>query len=265
MLFIIVPFADLHPEEGRSVELDHFITHMKIRIPVLFKEQVYIIIVEQLTPEIFNRGQLLNIGAIYAKSLENPRDSIYVTHDVDMLPNDDLLEQYTMKGTKMDTISFIPIDESFKKLYKFDFISIGGAISGSRGEVFFRANGYPNNFWGWGAEDYVYGDRLQKIKATVDRVKKGFVEHIDTLRLQGKKNEHLKNKRLKNMISREMRQKDRNNWKQNGVRNLKNYTIKKTIKCKFGNLCVVRLQCDLDAVGFGEVRESTKKIYESIK
>ena len=103
MIFIIVPFADLHPEENRAEELKKYLTHMRVRVPAIYSIPVYIFVVEQMSPNVFNRGQLLNIGALEAKNISFENDTI-VTSDVDMLPNDTLIEEFDLHK-KITTLS----------------------------------------------------------------------------------------------------------------------------------------------------------------
>ena len=100
---VIVPFRDLHPEQNRSEHLKKFVPHM---IEFLRRQQknngnsqhaiddYHIYIVEQSDDDRkFNRGKLLNIGFDYAKRTR-PHD-VFIFHDVDLLPGDDLGSWYS--------------------------------------------------------------------------------------------------------------------------------------------------------------------------
>ena len=73
-LSIIVPYRD------RESHLQKFIPHME-NSEFLSDLEFEILIVEQEEGKPFNRGKLLNVGAI-----ESPKASYYCFHDVDMLP-----------------------------------------------------------------------------------------------------------------------------------------------------------------------------------
>ncbi len=247
MLFILVPFADFQPEEERETELAHFLTHFRIRVPVIFKgQEVYVIIIEQIEPRVFNRGQLLNIGALYARKKHNPKDSSYIMHDVDMLPSDDLLEQYEIKD--YEAMSFVMPTLELKKIYGFDNIPVGGGISGVRGNIFFKTNGYPNNYWGWGGEDNAYEKRLKFIGAKMGRVTHGSINHIDTIRLKGNKKEYLKEKKLKNMIVWELLREERSTWRSNGINNIQ-YNVIETTEKTHENMHIVHIKCKISTKG----------------
>lgn len=98
---IIVPFRDLHPEQNRSKHLEKFIPYMveflrkaKSSVGGHALEDYHIYIVEQTNDKRkFNRGKLLNIGFDYAKRAR-PHD-VFIFHDVDLLPGDDLASWYS--------------------------------------------------------------------------------------------------------------------------------------------------------------------------
>ena len=94
---IIVPFRDLHPEQNRQEHLNKFLPHMneflrKLKVKNLI-DDYHVYIVEQSDDgRKFNRGKLLNIGFDYAKRAR-PHD-VFIFHDVDLLPGDDLGSWY---------------------------------------------------------------------------------------------------------------------------------------------------------------------------
>jgi len=96
---IIVPFRDVHAEQKRAAHLKQFVPHM---IQFLNKCQqrglisnFHIYIVEQSNDSLkFNRGKLLNIGFDAARKSKKKHD-VFIFHDVDLLPNDDLMTWYS--------------------------------------------------------------------------------------------------------------------------------------------------------------------------
>lgn len=218
MLVIIVPFGDFRDAEKRQYQLAEFIKHFKKNISTLLnKNDVYIIISEQKSPTTyFNRGQLLNLGVHWV--LENiGKPSIVIMHDVDILPNKKMLEQYY---GKYKVKQLMPNSTTHQKLYGFQ-IGIGGGVSGFTYKVFAKFNGYPNTFWGWGGEDNAVQIRLKecKEKAIINRY--GDYKNIDEQRTTNtKKMEYLKKNQLRNMIVWELLDEDKKSWNKNGYNNI---------------------------------------------
>ena len=145
---IIVPFRDLHVEQNRKIQLHQFIPHM---VSFLSKQSTYdyhIYIIQQPDDGLkFNRGKLLNIGYKLAK--EDNCD-IFIFHDVDLLPDADLLECYTKYPSSTHPIHIARV----WKRYSGNQAYFGGVVSFTS-EQFEAVNGFPNNFWGWGGEGNV--------------------------------------------------------------------------------------------------------------
>lgn len=131
-LSIIVPYRD------RESHLSQFIPHME-NCPFLEGIDYEILIVEQ-DDKPFNRGKLLNIGAI-----ESPGSSYYCFHDVDMLP---ILSDYSY----VDIPTHLAAEaEQFE--FKLPYAGYFGGVTLFDKHSFIKANGYSNEYWGWGAED----------------------------------------------------------------------------------------------------------------
>ena len=116
MLSIIIPYRDRE---------EHFEKFMKgINRINQAKE---IIIVEQFDVRPFNRGKLLNIGAIYSKGTH------LIFHDVDMLP----------------TFKEYPIRHGVTQLARSTIQTVGylGGVTEYDTKTFFDAGGYSNRFF----------------------------------------------------------------------------------------------------------------------
>lgn len=112
----------------------------------LGKNDFQIYIVEQSNDgRKFNRGKLLNIGFDLACK---EGCNIFVFHDVDLIPSDDLLTTYTTNPDSSGAIHIARVWERYSKNPEY----FGGIVSFSESQ-FRRINGFPNNFWGWGGED----------------------------------------------------------------------------------------------------------------
>jgi N-terminal region of glycosyl transferase group 7/WW domain/N-terminal domain of galactosyltransferase len=97
---IIVPYRDIHVAQQRAAHLKRFIPHMisflgrcKRELGLISDYHIYII--EQSDDgRKFNRGKLLNIGFDLARKSQRHHD-VFIFHDVDLLPDDDLQVWYT--------------------------------------------------------------------------------------------------------------------------------------------------------------------------
>jgi hypothetical protein len=151
-LAIIVPYRD------RQAHLDVFIPHMNRFL--LDKGIDYTIFVaEQADDRPFNYGKLCNVVVN-----EIPKDYTYFCfHDIDMLPlTDDCDYSYPETPTHLATNveahnNTLPYPQYF-----------GGVVLINR-EDFELANGYSNEYWGYGFEDLDLLKRLEKSNAYLEK------------------------------------------------------------------------------------------------
>lgn len=141
-LTIVIPFRDR--EE-----------HLRRLLPPLSETlrrqgiQYQILVVEQAPPGMFNRGRLLNIGMRFAAD----DSDFYCLHDVDAIP---VHANYACPSQPLRLVHAIvrPEGETQRAPHYFS-----GAVS-VRKEQAFAANGFPNDYWGWGKEDDDFFFRL---------------------------------------------------------------------------------------------------------
>ena len=176
----------------------------------------------------FNLGILKNIGFSLAKqSMKGNKKAYYILSDVDLLPSQGLIQDYLRypenpihlanKGTRYNMDGR---DRNF----------LGGVLS-ITDKDFERANGYPNNFWGWGGEDNALNYRLRANKIQVEKPNEPVID-LEELSLDDKLAK-LKQDQTKEMRKREKLTEDKTTWKQNGLSDLEeHYTIKKKYKIK---------------------------------
>ncbi len=132
-LAIIVPYRD------RKDHLKKFIPSIE-SCDFLEGIDYEILIVEQEEGKPFNRGKLLNVGAIQSHTA-----SYYCFHDVDMLP---LISDYSYVSNPTHLAG-----EAEQFGFKLPYQGYFGGVTLFDKHSFIKVNGYSNDYWGWGAED----------------------------------------------------------------------------------------------------------------
>ena len=136
-LAIIVPYRN------REEHLAEFVPHMNKHLP-----DADIFVIEQADNRPFNRAKLLNVGV----ALTNGYD-YYAMHDVDMLPEPEVDYSFPDKPTHLATAC-----SQFD--YKMPYAEYFGGVTLISRRDMLMADGYSNHFWGWGAEDDEFRNRL---------------------------------------------------------------------------------------------------------
>ena len=132
-LAIVVPYRN------RKEHLDKFLPAME-SCSFLDGIDYEILIVEQEEGKPFNRGKILNVGAVYSKN-----SAYYCFHDVDMLP---ISSDYSYVSAPTHLAS-----EAEQFGFKLPYNGYFGGVTLFDKHSFNRINGYSNDYWGWGAED----------------------------------------------------------------------------------------------------------------
>ncbi|UIZ21452.1 hypothetical protein KXD40_000155 [Peronospora effusa] len=196
---ILVPFRDNHPTQHRQAHLDEF-------VPASF----HIFILEQsLDGRKFNRGKLLNAG--FDMSC-NDYD-VYIFHDVDLLPEDDLSEFYT----SVPHVGPMHIARVWER-YSDSSNYFGGIVAFTR-QQFLKVNGFPNNFWGWGGEDNELYCRVVRKNLIVQTPTSGTVRDLEAMSLEEKLTV-LRKSKWKCTVKRELLKEHHRTWKKNGLKSL---------------------------------------------
>jgi hypothetical protein len=135
-LAIIVPYRN------RLEHLGQFVPYMNA---YLSERQISntIYVIEQEAGKPFNRAMLLNIGFLEA-GLEH---DYFVFHDIDMLPSD---VDYTYRENPNHLA--VAASQFGGRLPYAEFF--GGVTMFSRNS-FVAANGFSNEYWGWGAKTMI--------------------------------------------------------------------------------------------------------------
>ena len=108
------------------------------------------------------RGKLLNIGFDLARSDPSCRFDVFIFHDVDLLPSDNLGTHYSRFPTTPLHIARCWDRYSNNPKY------FGGIVSFNSTNMK-SINGFPNTFWGWGGEDDEMQKRCEKVRSLVWR------------------------------------------------------------------------------------------------
>lgn len=132
-LGVIVPYRNR--EEQLNIFKEHISNHLRNQ-----NIEFELIVVEQIDNKPFNRGKLLNIGFLEAERLGC---SYVVFHDVDMLP---IEADYSFSKTPLHLAT------NFNETSEISETYFGGVTIFPIND-FKEANGFPNDYWGWGFED----------------------------------------------------------------------------------------------------------------
>jgi hypothetical protein len=222
---IIVPYRD--GGDGRRLKhLEIFKAKMAEFIPKVIADlkarniegEFDITIMEQTAEHSFNRGALLNIGF-----KEEPKYDVYIFHDVDLIPTDEMISVY---AGPYESTEIAHIASEWSR-YKNPFHYLGGVLLVGA-EAFKRANGFPNNFFGWGGEDDELRRRFQSLfgeswKNQIKLVgKEDGLNDLEDIQSVQKKLDTLTDK---NPVRWEGKDKHKTTWKENGLNQNEFYKI----------------------------------------
>ena len=247
---IIVPYRDLHASQNRAKHLNQFIPHMKKFLSNLVDtnkiSDYHIYVIEQSDDKRkFNRGKLLNIGfdfAIKRSEKHPPRHNVFIFHDVDLLPQDDLSEYYAKYPSK--PLHIARVWDRYNNNQKY----FGGIVSFSEDDTK-RINGYPNTFWGWGGEDDEMQKRLETTNITWDAPDSGTIVDLEDMDLTTKLGFLKENKSWKCMVKWEALDEHVKTWQTNGLADL-SYDIQRITRLdKDGESKVTKLTTDVKLNG----------------
>ena len=207
---IIVPFQDAHKEQKRKAQLDHFIPYMTTYLSKsLVDFQIYII-EQKIDEKKFNRGMLLNIGFELARK---EKSTVFIFHDVDLLPSEELIDYYIQKPSSPTHIARVWNRYNSNDKY------FGGIVAFSEDD-FICINGFPNDFWGWGGEDDALIKRVHEMKLVIQHPNKGQVTDLEDMDLKQKLDFLREHKEWKCADKWERLEANEKNWRENGLSDL---------------------------------------------
>lgn len=151
---ILVPFREQR-EQDRAAQLRAFVEHMSRFLHGGGRARFIIVVAQQSDDgRAFNRGQLLNVAFREAQRSAAPAPlASAIFHDVDLLPSTSLLRWYQEPPAK-GRPTHIAGPSTWRKydMPGYNAVFFGG-VTALHPADFEAANGYPNHYWGWGAED----------------------------------------------------------------------------------------------------------------
>lgn len=148
---ILIPYRARGENLFRKEQLCLFIKHMKEYMLSEHPNIKYkLIIIEQNNDHPFNRGILLNIGFIEREKEVDEHIKYYIHHNCDLFPKIHF-------QPKLD-YSFTPINE-VRDIYGYSG-GIGGIAIFNR-LTYLKVNGFPNDYFYWGAEDTTLQNRCK--------------------------------------------------------------------------------------------------------
>ena len=240
-LNIVVAYRD-PGDNSRKAQLDIFLEQMSLIFEDLIDYHIYIVeqegdrddydklpeeFIQKDTKQVkFNLGILKNIGFKLANDVNKDDDnSYYVLSDVDLLPSNELINDY-LKFPK-SPIHLGNMGTRYNTKEEPDPNFLGGVLS-FKAEDFIKCNGYPNDFWGWGGEDNALLYRLQKADINIDKSIEPVIDLEEESSLT-KKGDIIKEKTnklweqdmyMKKEIKKKNLEENKNTWQENGVNSL---------------------------------------------
>lgn len=151
MLKFIVPYRCTDQPE-RTHQLQLFLHTMQSFIP-----DASIVISEQREGAPFNRGGLLNAGAVTCSAED---DCVLCFHDLNVLPTINCIHEY-VRPLPTKTVRHLRPIGSHSKLGKIIFM---------RYSDFQDINGFPNQCWGWRGEDEELHMRILRNGMRIERI-----------------------------------------------------------------------------------------------
>lgn len=161
---IIVPYRCKPPHETRKIQLRDMIENFSnVFHDYHARDEYTIIVVEQDDDKLFNRGWLMNVGfqestTLLGESIVKNNNTVFLHTHVDFrIPIDRPLPS-----------EFSGDFEGFLDIYGYPDEKCIGGFCLFRYSTYLKCNGYPNNIWGWGGDDWALYKRtiLAKVPRT---------------------------------------------------------------------------------------------------
>lgn len=139
--------------------------------------------------------------------------NVFIFHDVDLLPGDELGELYTT----IPCLGPVHIARLWER-YNESSTYFGGIVAFTS-QQFIKVNGFPNNFWGWGGEDNELYSRVMRKKIAIRAPMIGTIRDLEELTLH-EKLAVLRNSKVKCTVKHNLLKEHHRTWKKNGLKSL---------------------------------------------
>ena len=157
LITIVIPYRD------RQKDFDHF---MKVMVPRLKKCcNCELIIVEQTEGDMFNKGSLLNVGFCKRSSSSNST----ITYDIDFEFTEHFITNSFQKYVGYHQLISYFLSPRVPQL---------GGVYQINNDLFSEFNGFPNSYFGWGAEDIMAYRRMKNVLSNPSILCKYEKEHV---------------------------------------------------------------------------------------
>jgi hypothetical protein len=177
LLLVVVPLRN------RSSHLASFMA--RVWRPLLDEHaNAHLIVAEQSQDgRRFNRGALLNAALHWYRNTGGKRPARVLLHDVDLEPCARMRRQYYAMPSTCLAVAYGQRWGRYRGPRYF------GGVVGVSPTVFWRTNGFPNSFWGWGGEDDALYRRLQAARVRLDKPRVGSFTDLENMTLPQKLNQ----------------------------------------------------------------------------
>ena len=154
----LMPYRARHPQEFRRAEMKSTIANWQAYFKKHGKD-VKIVVVEQDNDRPFNKGVLMNAAFLEAeKYYEVLEPRIYMHNNGDTIIN---MGEPFPRDLARPEVGFMDIRRTPHLEESFASNMLGGCCSFDV-ESYRRVNGFPNNLWGWGGDDWALMRRVRE-------------------------------------------------------------------------------------------------------
>jgi hypothetical protein len=143
------------PYRNREKHLNYFINNTVVLLKKNIPNGKVVVVEQDWTNNLFNRGYLINI---VAKEYINQAKYI-ITHDVDINPLENTILKYYLQDVEEKSVLGILTSpcNTLAPIIKMQL------------NTFFNINGFPNDIWGWGAEDFALQKRAEYFNLKINK------------------------------------------------------------------------------------------------
>ena len=160
---VVIPYRDrLNDLEKFKKVLPNCFTTQNVR--TLF------VISEQADTLPFNRGKLINAAWDICLG-RYPEAQGFYFHDVDVWPREPTVLSYKLPEENQ-AVHIYGVPNTNRP--DITYYSYGGTVGCLSRDALLTTNGFPNDFWSWGAEDNVLGLRMVEKGINIDLTRKVF-------------------------------------------------------------------------------------------